>query len=125
MARILIIDDNETFRALLLEMLTEAGHTAVAASNGFDALANCRISPPDLILTDIMMPYDGLTTIRILRREFPKLGIIAMSGGGVFRLDYAHILGAHRMLTKPFTGEQLTKAIAEVLSEHPIPKPKV
>jgi CheY-like chemotaxis protein len=124
-ASLLIIDADESFRALLLEMLAEAGHTAVAASNGFDALALCRASPPDLILTDLMMPYDGLSTIRILRREFPKLGIIAMSGGGVFRLDFAHILGAHKMLTKPFTVEQLTTAIAEVLSAYSVPKNKV
>ncbi|MDO8543517.1 MAG: response regulator [Opitutaceae bacterium] len=123
MAKILIIDDDEAFRALLLQMLVEAGHTAVAAVNGFEALKLLRAEPADLILTDIMMPYGGLATIRILHDEFPQVGIIAMTGGGTFRLDYARSLGAHQTLTKPFAAEQLTAAITKVLAAHPTPKP--
>ena len=124
-ARILIIDDDEEFRVQLLQMLAEAGHAAVAAVNGFEALKLFRAEQADLVLTDLMMPYGGLATIRILHDEFPKVGIIAMTGGGPHRLDYARSLGAHRTLTKPFTPEQLAAAIAEVLSAHPAhPAPK-
>lgn len=119
MAKILIIDDDEELRASLLQMLLEAGHAAVAAVNGFEALKLFRAEPADLVLTDIMMPYGGLATIRILHDEFPQAGVIAMTGGGKHRLDYARSLGAHLTLTKPFTPEQLTAAIAEVLSTHP------
>lgn len=122
-AHILIIDDDEPFRALLRGMLLETGHTVVAAANGFEALKLFRAEPAELVLTDLMMPYGGLATIQILRTEFPHLGIIAMTGGGAHRLDYARNLGAHRTLTKPFIVEQLTAAIAEVLSAHPAPKP--
>lgn len=101
MARILVIDDDETFRALLLEMVTEIGHTAIGAPNGFEGLKLFRAAPADLILTDMMMPYSGLATIRILREEFPRLGIIAMSGGAEHRLDYARSLGAHAALPSP------------------------
>lgn len=124
MARILIIDDDEAFRGMLVTILEAAGHTTVAAENGLEALKRFRATPADLILTDLMMPYDGLATIRILRSEFPQLGIIAMSGGGAHRLDFARSLGAHRTLTKPFASEQLVTAIAEVLSAHPGPKPE-
>lgn len=124
MARILIIDDDEAVRALLLQMLLEAGHTAVAAVNGFEALKLFRAEPADLIVTDMMMPYGGLATIRILHDEFPQVGIIAMTGAGTHRLDYARGLGAHRTLTKPFTAEQLTAAIAGVLAAPPAPKPE-
>jgi CheY-like chemotaxis protein len=123
-ARILIIDDEEAFRDLLVQLLQAAGHTAVAAVNGFEALKLIRAAPADLILTDIMMPYGGLATIRILHDEFPQVGIIAMTGGSKHRLDFARSLGAHRTLTKPFTAEQLTAAIAEVLAAHPAPKPE-
>src|SRR6185369_11092323 len=116
MARILVIDDDEPFRDLVLGMLTEAGHTAVGAADGFEALKLIRATPADLILTDMMMPYGGLATIRIVHEEFPKLGVIAMTGGGAHRLDYARNLGAHRTLTKPFTTEQLAAAIGEVLA---------
>jgi len=123
MARILIVDDDEAFRDLLLQMVSKAGHTAVSAVNGFEALKSLRAEPADLILTDLMMPYGGLTTIQILRTEFPQLGIIAMTGGGTHRLDYARSLGAERTLGKPFAAEQLAAAIAEVLAAHPAPKP--
>lgn len=123
MARILFIDDDEPFREVLLAMLQAAGHTGVAAVNGFEALKFFRAEPADLILTDLMMPYSGLATIRILHEEFPNVGIIAMSGGGTHRLDYARSLGAHQTLPKPFTTEQLKAVIAEVLASHPPSKP--
>jgi CheY-like chemotaxis protein len=122
-ARILVIDDDEVFRALLLTMLTESGHAAVGAANGFEALKLFRAAPTDLVLTDMVMPYSGLATIRILHEEFPQVGIIAMSGGGARRLDYARGLGAHQALAKPFTVEQLSTAIAAVLAAHPPPEP--
>jgi two-component system response regulator (stage 0 sporulation protein F) len=121
MAHILVIDDDEDFRGMLLAMLAEAGHTAVGAPNGFEALKLFRTTPTDLILTDMVMPYGGLATIRILHEEFPQVGIIAMSGAGTHRLDYARGLGAHRTLTKPFTAEQLNAAITAVLAAHPPP----
>jgi CheY-like chemotaxis protein len=122
MAHILVIDDDEPFRELVLGMLREAGHTAAGAVNGFEALKLIRATPADLLLTDMVMPYGGLATIRIVHAEFPRLRIIAMTGGGEHRLDYARSLGAHRTLTKPFTGGQLTAAIAEVLAAHRVPK---
>lgn len=124
MARILVIDDDEVFRGLLLEMLADAGHTAEAAANGFEGLKLVRAAPVELILTDMMMPYSGLATIRILREEFPQLRIIAMSGGAEHRLDYARSLGAHAALTKPFSPEQLAAAIGEVLTVKPAAEPK-
>jgi CheY-like chemotaxis protein len=74
-----------------------------------------RSEPADLILTDIVMPHGGLPTIRVLRAEFPKLPIIAMSGSHV-RLDMAGGIGANRTLSKPFTGQQLLDAIADVMA---------
>jgi CheY-like chemotaxis protein len=121
-ARILVIDDDENFRELLLTMLAGAGHVAFGAANGFEALNLFRATPSDLVLTDMVMPYSGLATIRILHEEFPEVGIIAMSGGGARRLDYARGLGAHQTLAKPFTAEQLAAAIALVLAAHPRPK---
>ncbi len=125
MARILIIDDDDIFSGLLVQMLRTAGHTAVVAGNGMEGVKLIRATPVDLVLTDMMMPYGGLPTIRILHEEFPHVGIIAMTGGGNHRLDYARNLGAHQTLTKPFPATQLAAAIAEVLAAHPAPLPKV
>jgi DNA-binding NtrC family response regulator len=75
--------------------------------------------PSDVVITDMVMPYGGLATIRLLRNESPNVGIIAMSGGGAFRLDYARGMGAHTTLKKPFTVEELTIAIADALAARP------
>ncbi len=121
MARIIIIDDDDMLRDILARMLTEAGHSVTGTTNGFEGVKAFREEPADLILTDIMMPYGGLPTIRVLRGEFPNLKIIAMSGGGKPRLDVAEGLGANRTLAKPFTSKLLFDAISELLPADPAP----
>ena len=115
MASILIIDDNEAFRSLLEEMLVAAGHTVKKAADGLEGAQLYREGPTDLILTDMVMPHSGLSTIRVLREQFPGVKIIAMSGGGAHRLDYARGSGAVGTLTKPFTVKELAAVIAEAL----------
>jgi CheY-like chemotaxis protein len=122
MASILIIDDNEAFRAALGETLVGLGHVVTEAGNGFDAARIYRESPTDIILTDLVMPQGGLSVIQVLRSQFPSVAVIAMSGGGSQRLDYARTVGAHHALSKPFSAEQLTAAIAEALAAVPEPE---
>ena len=122
MASILIIDDNDSFREMLGQMLVAMGHTVVSAPDGFEGTQLYRASPADLILTDLVMPHSGLGAIRVLRSEFPKLKVIAMSGGSRL-LGYAKDVGAFRTLMKPFTPEQLAAAIAETLAFDPPPAP--
>ena len=121
MPRIIIIDDDAVLRETLARILTEAGHNVTVTVNGFEGVKAFRTEPGDLILTDIMMPYGGLPTIRVLRAEFPNLKIIAMSGGGKPRLDIAEGLGANRTLAKPFSSRELLDAIDETLGAAPAP----
>jgi CheY-like chemotaxis protein len=114
MARIILIDDDEPFRDLLAALLSTAGHKVATASNGFDGAVKLRAEPADVLLTDIEMPYGGLPTIRVLRAEFPKLPIIAISGHEV-KLQMAGAVGANRLLAKPFQFDCLKEAIAEVV----------
>jgi CheY-like chemotaxis protein len=119
MARIIIIDDDAVLREILTRLLTEAGHNVTVTTNGFEGVKAFRAEPADLILTDIMMPYGGLPTIRVLRSEFPNLKIIAMSGGGQPRLDLAEGLGANRTLAKPFASKDLLDAVHKLLAPSP------
>jgi CheY-like chemotaxis protein len=114
MARILVIDDDEILRSTLVQTLASLGHVVLSATNGFDGAATFRKERPDLILIDINMPYGGLQTIRVLRAEFPKLAIIAMSGNQP-QLSVAGTIGASCILPKPFTLEQLNAAMVGVL----------
>lgn len=121
MARILVIDDDETLLTTLEVSLTDAGHAVVTASDGLKAAKLFRAEPFEVIITDIVMPNgEGLETVITLRREFPEVRIIAMSGGATnskMYLDMAARLGAHRTLNKPFSLGELTTALNEVVAK--------
>ncbi len=120
MAKILLIDDNAELLAMEREVLSAAGHEVVTAANGREAVPLFVDTVFDLVVTDVIMPEkDGLETISHLRRKVPNLKIIAVSGGGMVEAgDYlamARKLGAAHTIVKPFTAEQLTKAVDKVL----------
>ncbi len=121
MASILIIDDDAQFRAMLRQMLSRAGYEVLEASNGKEGMRTYRDKPTDLVITDLIMPEkEGIETITELRREFPDVGIIAISGGGKMGPeDYllgAKLLGAQRILTKPLEKEEILEVIKELIN---------
>ena len=122
MQRILLIDDNEEMRSMLGQMITEAGFEVVLAANGNEGIKHYRSAPTDLIITDIIMPEKGgLQTIVELRRDYPEARVIAMSGGFRSHSDdhgaLAKILGVDRILAKPFSSDDLFRAVEEVLKD--------
>jgi CheY-like chemotaxis protein len=120
-AQILIIDDESDIRGLYRRILEQAGHQVEEAPNGNEGLRLCRQLKPDLIVTDIIMPEkEGLETIMELRRDFPLVKVIAISGGGQTMagstcLHLAKRLGAAKTLAKPFSKQELLAAVREVL----------
>ncbi len=117
---ILVIDDDETIRALLRTILEREGYRVVDAPDGSSGIRRYQESPTDLVITDLIMPgKEGIETIRDLRREFPHVKIIAVSGGGRIGPDsylkMAKGVGALRTLSKPFDRLALLKAVEEVL----------
>jgi DNA-binding response OmpR family regulator len=119
MARILIIDDDESVRSMLEQMLAADGHAVTTAHDGLEGAQRFRADPADIILLDMMMPHSGLMTIRVLRGQFPGVRIIAMTGGAPFRLGFARDLGVPYTLVKPFTRDQLADVIAATLTNSP------
>jgi DNA-binding NtrC family response regulator len=123
MARILIIDDDDTLRGIIAKSLTHAGHTITQANNGRKGVAQFRANPTDLVITDLVMPeQEGMETIKIMHRDFPNTPVIAMSGGldgSPLYLDLTRRLGARITLTKPFTLQQLKSAIDEIFASQP------
>ncbi len=121
MARILVADDNEDICELLRVMLSATGHEVVVAPDGASALALLRARPVDLLITDIFMPgKEGLETIMELRRDFPSVKIVAMSGGGKLGelqyLEDAVQLGAVRSILKPFREAEILAVVREALA---------
>lgn len=120
MASILVIDDNEMVRGFLRTVLESQGHTVREASHGNEGVQGLRQSPVDLVLTDIYMPNcDGLEVIMMLRREFPSIRIVAISGGSGDRnlLVAARQLGAKAILEKPIDIANLLSTISSALSD--------
>ncbi len=121
MPRILLVDDDDHVRRPVQMNLTRNGHEVVEARNGREAIDIYRRETFDVVITDLIMPeQEGLETIQQLRKHNPKVKIIAVSGGGRLSannyLQLAERLGAQRTLSKPFTTEELVRAISEVLA---------
>jgi DNA-binding response OmpR family regulator len=119
--RILIIEDDQTLRETLAYALESQGYTVIQAENGRQGVDQFRREPTDIVVTDIVMPEkDGTSTVDELRRDFPQLGIIAISGartGSGLYLKLAKCFGANRTLQKPFPLPALFGLIEEVLLE--------
>ncbi|MBF0127604.1 MAG: response regulator [Magnetococcales bacterium] len=122
MARILVIDDDMSIRVLLREILEEEGFEVEDAADGRLGLRQFRKNPPDLVMTDILMPEkDGVELIMELKELSAKTRIVAMSGGGrgldaAFNLRMAQDFGANRLLVKPFTRNQALEMVHEALA---------
>jgi CheY-like chemotaxis protein len=83
MKRILIIDDDGQFLAMLRQMLERNGYRIVEVANGEEGIKLYRENPTDLIITDLIIPEkEGIESIIELRQDFPDVKIIAISGGG-------------------------------------------
>jgi DNA-binding response OmpR family regulator len=119
-ARILVIDDDDSVRTMLRLTLAHFGHTVIEARNGREGLDLFRRAGADLVITDIVMPdTEGLEVVMDLRRNHPAVKIIAISGGGRgSAVDYLHMakrMGAATVLAKPFTNDVLMAAVDELL----------
>lgn len=119
---ILVIDDEELIRVQVSSALEQEGFVVHEAANGNEGLTQIELSVPDLVITDILMPdKEGIETILDLRRRYPSIRIIAISGGGRMGnkdfLRTAKHLGADRTLAKPFALGELLKLVREVLAE--------
>jgi DNA-binding response OmpR family regulator len=116
---ILLIDDDDVVRSTVADILLSAGYKVDEARDGRLGIKLFREGPPDLVITDVLMPeMNGLEFIILLRRESPNTNILAISGGGSYGINYsrtATALGAVRMIEKPFEAGQLLDAVEDLL----------
>ena len=122
MKRILVIDDDDTLRAILKRLFYTAGYEVAVAEDGMAGIRIQQIEPFDLVMTDLVMPEkEGLEVIMEIRKKYPDTKIIAMSGGGRIHpdqyLELARNLGAQRVFSKPFKANEVLAAVRELLKE--------
>jgi CheY-like chemotaxis protein len=114
-AKILIVDDEETDRVGLAGILERAGHEVTMAADGNEALGLYMRERVDVVVTDMVMPgKDGLGLISALKQVDPNAKIIAASGRSRSQLEASTIFGADAVLTKPIDPERLLATVAEL-----------
>jgi DNA-binding NtrC family response regulator len=114
--RILVVDDNADMRVSLQRLLSLLGYEVETAADGNQALAAHRARAFGTVITDIFMAgKEGMETIAAFKREWPRVRVIAMSGGGErAKNDYLRAalhIGADATLQKPFSLESLKLAL--------------
>lgn len=126
MASILLLEDDDNLRTMLVEVLQAGGHKVVADRDGRRVQEVLRVAPVDLVITDVVMPdCDGIETILRLRQSHPLLPVVAISGDvsrhATLYLGIAEKLGAVRTLQKPFGVDAFMGVVREVLGR---PRPE-
>ena len=113
MARVLIVDDDESERLLQRTILKRSGHELFFAKNGEEAVKVCLRSGIEVVLTDLEMPdSDGFELIEAISALEPPIEIIAVSGKGPSTLARARAMGALATLSKPVDARELIAAVA-------------
>lgn len=130
MQNVLVVDDELDVRDAIKRVLDRAGYSVRTTSGAAEAVAELRRCLADVVITDIIMPKtNGVEAIVQIRKEFPAIRIIAISGGGNFGVNAyqptaittsaylaaAERAGAHLVLTKPFESKDLLLAVEQVL----------
>jgi CheY-like chemotaxis protein len=119
MASILVLDDDTAIRTLLRSILEADSHQIREAENGDIGLRLYRERPADLVITDILMPErDGMEVMLALTQEFLDARVIAITGatGDQNFLNVAKLFGARRVIRKPFTPEDVRRAVRFALN---------
>jgi DNA-binding response OmpR family regulator len=130
MANILVVDDEVEIGEVVRRVLERAGFVVTVTHNATAALEAAAREPPDVVITDVIMPkVHGVDLINTLRERYPGIRVIAMSGGGSFGplaykpdaisthayLAAAREAGAEEILTKPFDLTDLLAAVRRLL----------
>ena len=118
-SRVLLIDDNVDLTSMLSLCLQADGVDVIVAADGEAGLALMEDQPVDVVVTDLFMPdKDGIETIVELKKRYPDVKIVVMSGftsiGGTDYLGVARELGAVTTLKKPFDPAELSKVVREL-----------
>ena len=116
MEKILIADDEQLMRQLVVDFLQPEGYELIEAADGKEALELYQKEHPDLVLLDVMMPgYDGWTVCREIRRESAVPIMMLTAKGEEIDQLFAYDVGVDEYITKPFSPKILVAKIKALL----------
>ncbi len=118
--RVLVVDDEPSLRAMISDILNAKGYDVVVTADGVEALAAVNVIGPELalVITDVHMPHmTGDVLVSVLKRIYPKIPVLAISGHPNVDKNWAGEDQAQpdASLAKPFTGSKLIQKVCELL----------
>jgi signal transduction histidine kinase len=118
--RLLVVDDDEDIVMSLCDRLQQMGHTALSANDGQSALIALEPNPVDLVMLDVDMPrLNGVETLRLIKKRWPELPVIIMTGHGTIRLAVTAMQeGAIDFITKPLVYSQLDATLSKAMERN-------
>lgn len=116
---ILVVDDEELMRYLVVSYLSKLGHSCLTAVDGVDALDKIEKNKIDAVITDIRLPnMDGMTLTQEISRQYPGLPIMIMTA---FDEEYSEgtviSAGAREFLKKPFTLDEFAVRLNKMIND--------
>lgn len=119
--RVLLVDDEPILLNTLSAILQANGFACRTASDGFEALRRLRETPPDIIISDLRMPnMSGFELLAIIRRRFPQIAVIVISGEFIINVESSGLLMNAFFQKGAYTTEQLIATMHELHSQSPI-----
>lgn len=118
--RILVVDDQESMRSMLSDLLDMMGHLTFTASGGPEALEKLREQSIDLVITDLNMPeMDGMELTKRIKSASPRLPVIVITGYGTFHTERQVLAsGADGYIPKPCTIHRVQETVNAALGAH-------
>jgi two-component system chemotaxis response regulator CheY len=113
--RLLVVDDNQVSRILIMEMVRESGHQVVAEAESLQgAMEAYRTHKPDVVTLDLSLAdEDGRSILKALRREDPRAQVVVISGNAQPQMrEQLAAAGASGFVSKPFTPDDLARALS-------------
>ena len=122
MSKLLIVDDETSYREVLKKIFEAEGHTVDTASDGRSALAHIRVNKCDLIVSDVRMPdIDGIELLKQAREVHGDVGVVLMTAFGTMATAReAFKLGADDFIQKPFNNDELKVIVKRTLEKQAI-----
>ena len=113
---VLVVDDDQVVRTVLINILKREGYRVVEATNGKEALAIIKQNVPDFVITDLVMPeMGGLDLLIEIKNDYPDVRVAVITGHpGSFTPEEIIANGADHYILKPFHANQINQALRDM-----------
>jgi DNA-binding NtrC family response regulator len=117
--KILVVDDEELIRNLVVNVLSEMGHSWITAIDGVDALQKMGENKFDAVITDITMPnMDGIILTREISKQYPAIPVMVMIAfDEEYAMGTAISVGAREFIKKPFSLDEFAIRLHKMIHD--------